>query len=181
MNGFLRRQRARSRRRARAWRQDHPRLHWLLTAGGCLRWERESVARGVAAGPFYRIYAHRGIQTLLDVDRLPDAAEAIFPECLALSWVSNPFTMLPLYWLFNWIGEFIFGFLLKPDLFFAPILNNAMREMLLGLLGSLLIATPVAALGYTLTLQIWTRMERKLQARRVQRQRPVAEDARTSD
>jgi len=180
MNGFLRRQRARSRRQTRAWRQNYPRLHWLLTAGGCLHWERERVARGVAVGLFVGLTPTVGVQTLLMLIGCL-LLRGYFPAAFLVSWISNPFTMLPLYWLFNWIGEFIFGFLLKPDLLLLPILNNAMRELLLGLLGSLLIATPVAALGYTLSLRIWTRLEQRLQTRRAQRRGPVIKHTRAAD
>ena len=138
--------------------RNHPRLKALLTLGGCLHWECGTVARGVAIGLFIGLTPTVGIQTLLMLIGCI-ALRGYFPAAFAVSWISNPFTLFPLYWLFHWIGEIIFGHLLRPDLFFAPVIDNAMRDALLGLLGSLLIAGPAAALGYTLVIRIgkrWT-------------------------
>lgn len=169
MKQFLKRQHRRSRKQSRRWRQEHPRLYALLTVGGCLHWQRESIARGIAVGLFVGLTPTVGIQTLFILIGCI-AVRGYFPAAFAVSWVSNPFTIVPMYWLFNAIGDFIFGHLLKPDLLLAPVLDNALREALLGLLGSLLIATPAAALGYTLAIRIGKRWSRERQLRKAARQ-----------
>ena len=159
MHQFLRRQRIRSRKQSRQWLRNHPRLQALLTLGGCLHSERETVARGIAIGLFIGLTPTVGIQTVLMLIGCI-ALRGYFPAAFAVSWITNPLTLVPLYWFFHGIGDFIFGHLLKPDLFFAPVIDDAMRDALLGLLGSLLIAGPAAALGYTLTVRIgkhWSR------------------------
>lgn len=66
------------------------------------------------------------------------------------TWVSNPLTLVPLYWLFENIGSlFISGSILSPDTAAAwPILQFVTSGTLKMLLGSLFIATPMAILSY---------------------------------
>lgn len=168
MSGFVRRQIIRGRQRFRNWQRNHPRLNWLLHAGGCLHWDRESVARGIAVGLFVGLTPTVGIQIVFMLIGCM-LLRGYFPAAFAISWISNPFSMLPLYWLFNVIGEFIFGYLLKPDVFFSPLLGDAGREILFGLLGSLLIAIPAAVAGYSIALRVWSYLSRKLEHKRAAR------------
>lgn len=76
-----------------------------------------------------------------------------FPAAFAISWVSNPLTMAPLYWGFHKLGEVVFGRLL---IFTGEngYLGKIGNEMLFTLLGSLLIAAPTAILGYQVALRM---------------------------
>lgn len=136
------------RRRGHNWLANHPRLwHWLFITG-CLRGGAEAAARGVAVGLFIGLTPTVGIQTILMI-LCCIILGANFPVAFAMSWLSNPITMAPLYWGFHQLGKFLQG--LAP---FARnplpdwMLDGTVAAMLFTFLGSLLVAVPFAVGGY---------------------------------
>ncbi|MHA7833012.1 MAG: DUF2062 domain-containing protein [Algiphilus sp.] len=151
------------RARGHAWMLRHPRVQAVLEASGCLRGGAEAVARGVFVGLFVGLTPTVGAQTLFMISGCI-IVRGNFPAAFAVSWVSNPFTMAPLYWGFHAIGQVVFGSL--P--FFASgawYLDGFIDEYLFAVLGSLLIALPAAMAGYAVS----HRLSAVLRARRLAR------------
>jgi len=96
------------RRRGHDWLQAHPRVAAALRLGGCLRGGPEPVARGLAIGAFVALTPTAGFQTVLMVVACI-VLRANFPAAFAISWISNPFTIAPLYWAFHELGETLLG------------------------------------------------------------------------
>lgn len=73
-------------------------------------WEfkRENVARGVAIGLFVAMIPIIPFQTVLTI-LLSILFRANIPIAFLTSWVSNPFTIVPLIFLTYYIGEWILG------------------------------------------------------------------------
>jgi uncharacterized protein len=139
------------RRRAQGWLITHPRTRRLLQVTGCLRRGTEAGARGVAVGLFIALTPTVGIQTLL-LAGICMLSRANFLAAFAVSWVANPFTIGPLYWLFHQIGESVFkvlfgGVWALPGAF----VDGVGDELLFTAIGSLLVAVPAAIAGYWIT------------------------------
>lgn len=135
-----------------AWLQGHPRTRLALEATGCLRKGPEAVARGIFIGLFVGLTPTVGGQTLLMILGCV-LLRGNFPSAFAVSWVSNPLTMAPLYWGFHGLGEAMFASLpfFNSD---AWYLRGIGQEILFAGAGSLLIALPVALAGYATSLRI---------------------------
>lgn len=146
----------RVRMQGRQWLERHPRVQRTLGYSGCLRTDRQSVARGVAAGLFVALTPVFGVQTLvlLVVCML---LRANFPVAFAASWISNPFTIGPLVLAFNALGRAVFGPLAAPLSARAGVADDALLQTQLTILGSLLIAVPVALSGYAAALWLQRR------------------------
>ncbi|MDX1587659.1 MAG: DUF2062 domain-containing protein [Oleiphilaceae bacterium] len=162
---FIRRQRW----QMRLWLQSHPRITAFLERTGSLHVDEQALARGAAMGLFIGLTPTVGVQTLL---MLAGAVllRANFPAAYLLSFVSNPLTMGPLYYGFHETGEALLRAvpLIPPEsgpvmALGEEIMNNAMTT----LLGSLLIATPAAMLGYAVAYRMWRLRQARVQARRM--------------
>lgn len=133
------------------WLGQHPRVHRILHAAGSMKGEPEAIARGVAIGLFIGLTPTVGFQTALMLAACLLLA-GNFPMAFAASFISNPFTTAPFYWGFHELGETVLLALpmtsLRPDAWF---LQGAGDELVFTVIGSLLIAGPVALLGYSLT------------------------------
>lgn len=140
------------RQRAHLQLKSWPRLRQLLDTTGTLRGETETVARGIGIGLFIGLTPTVGFQTILMIIGCL-LMRGNFPAAFAVSWISNPLTMAPLYWGFHKLGEAVFGRLI---IFSGEngYLGKVGDEMLFTLLGSLLIAAPSAILGYRIALRI---------------------------
>ncbi|MFO8154934.1 MAG: DUF2062 domain-containing protein [Pseudomonadota bacterium] len=142
------------RARGHNWLLSHPRLRATLQYMGSLKGGPEAIARGVAIGLFIGLTPTVGFQTVL---MLIACALFVgnFPAAFALSFVSNPLTMAPLYWLFHVLGETVFAalppFSGASDVWF---LRGVGSEIVLTLLGSLLIAGPAALAGYLVSRRL---------------------------
>lgn len=93
-----------------------------------------------------------------------------FPAAFTMSWVSNPLTLPPLYWLFHEIGERLFGGWLKTVIKGSEWFDEALFDILATALGSLILAVPIALIGYLTSLgvsEVWHR--RRHQARQQRR------------
>lgn len=137
--------------RAHAWLGRHPRLHNMLHGRGVIRGGPESIARGVAIGLFIGLTPTVGFQTVLILMGCLLVA-GNFPSAFVASFVTNPFTVAPLYWAYHELGEAIFTALpvlsSDPDVWY---LQGIGADIVFTLTGSLLIATPMAVIGYLLS------------------------------
>lgn len=149
--------------RGERWRQ------WLLRSG-CFRLLREPMARGVAIGLFVGLTPTVGFQTALMLAGCL-LIRGNFPAAFTMSWVSNPVTLPPLYWLFHEIGERLFGGWLQSVIKGSDWFDEALIDVLATALGSLILATPIAVIGYLTSLgvaEVWHR--RRHQAREQRRE-----------
>ena len=151
------------RARGHAWLADHPRTLDALEFTGCLRKGPEAVARGVAVGLFVGLTPTVGGQTLLMVLGCA-VTRGNFPSAFAVSWVSNPFTVAPLYWLFHGIGEALFKNLplFASGAWFVQGIGD---NIVFAALGSLVVAPPAALAGYLLSHRISAALARRRAAR----------------
>jgi len=122
----------------------------MLRWSGCLNTGGEALARGAGIGAFIGLTPTVGFQTVLMIAGCM-LLRGNFPAAFAVSWVSNPVTMAPLYWLFYELGAALYG---AAGLRWldggAEGLSGPTDEMLTAGVGSLLLAFPVAALVYFL-------------------------------
>lgn len=149
------------------WLRRYPRVHRVLDATGCLKGGAEFMARGVAVGLFVGLTPTVGFQTLLMIVGCM-IARGNFLAAFVVSWVSNPFTMGPLYWGFHILGETLLRALpLSVDSSPAWFMKGPGEPMVFTITGSLLIAVPAAAAGYLVS----QRISAAIAARRRQRGR----------
>ena len=134
--------------RGHNWLVRHPRLwHWLHVTG-CLRSGPEAAARGVAVGLFIGLTPTVGFQMVL-MFVASMVFRANFPVAFAVSWLSNPLTMGPLYWAFHQIGKLLYTFVpFVRDPVPPWMLEEPAETMFFTLMGSLLVAVPFAIGGY---------------------------------
>lgn len=139
------------RRRIRDWGRYHPRTLAFLERIGCMRFDRGVMARGVAVGLFVALTPTLGVQTLLML-ALCVLFRANFAVAFAVSWISNPFTLGPLYLGYYFLGELALSPLI---LSLSSLWNTDFAGTLLDALyfvsGSLMVALPAAAAGYGLS------------------------------
>ncbi|SFD43335.1 hypothetical protein SAMN05660831_01627 [Thiohalospira halophila DSM 15071] len=149
------------RRRGHRWLSGHPRLQRVLEVSGSLRSHPEAIARGVAVGLFVGLTPTVGFQTALMITACILVA-GNFPAAFAVSWISNPFTMAPLYWGFHSIGMTAVavwpGPLPPADAWFFQGVGD---ELIFTGVGSLLVAIPVSVGGYFLTHRLTALLARR--------------------
>lgn len=142
------------RRRGHNWLESHPRLRSALHIGGCLRTGPEPMARGIGVGLFIGLTPTVGFQTVLMVIGCI-ILRGNFPAAFAVSWVSNPVTLAPLYWAFHRAGEAVYSLIgLLPDSDSGSPLQIFANDLLVTSTGALVIATPVAGIGYFLASRL---------------------------
>jgi len=134
----------------------------------------KAMARGVSMGLWVSFTPTVGFQMLI-VALLAVPLRANVAVALAMVWISNPITVIPLYFAYYWLGTIVLG---VPPLLYAD-LRGLLRALFatdpgsivaafrtLGtevglpmLVGSFWIATVAAALAYPMTLR-WARRRR---------------------
>ena len=139
--------------------RKHPRLRlfcrWLQPAN-LWHLNRRSVPGAVAVGLFWAFIPS-------PTQMLPAAATAIalrvnLPLSLALSWIANPFTMAPMFYFNYRIGTWLLD---RPERSFSIELSWNWLTRELGLLwqplflGSVVVATCAAVLGYCSVHTLW--------------------------
>jgi len=132
------------------------RLRNRLHATSTLKGGSEAIARGIAIGLFIGLTPTVGFQTALMITVCVLLA-GNFPVAFATSFISNPFTVAPLYWGFHELGEAAFAVL--PVIFThndGGILWGVVDQIVFTGVGSLLIATPVSVGAYLLTRLVLT-------------------------
>lgn len=171
------------RSRVRDWLQAHPRISGLLERGGCLHVDEFALARGIAVGLLVGFTPTVGIQTFMMLAGSL-AFRANFIAAFIVSNVSNPFTIAPLYYGFNRLGDWL---LRQLPISHAPISglgDEVARETLAMFLGSLVIAIPAGAVGYFVFLWLWRKLGLHLPIRKAAQSQPEADaeaDTDTSD
>ena len=157
-------------RRGHEWLRRYPRVRRLLEATGCLKGDAEAMARGVAVGLFIGLTPTVGFQTPLMILGCV-LMRGNFVAAFMVSWVSNPFTMGPLYWGFHTVGQGLFRLLpLQPDEASAWMLRGPGDEMLFTVVGSLLVAVPAALIGYLVSHRLSVVLAARRQRRRLKAQ-----------
>lgn len=154
--------------------KSHPNLQCfgeLLHDPNLWHLNRRSLSGGMAVGLFFAFLP-------MPMQMIGAAAGAIFfrvnlPLSVALVWITNPFTMAPVFYAAYKIGTFLMGIHPKPmpdNVTFDWIFNTLETIWQPFLLGSLVLGTMSAALGY-LTVRIFWRLQvnRLWQIRREQR------------
>ena len=139
------------RTRFRQWLRRNPKSLKLLRRFRCLGTDAESLSCGLAVGLFFGLTPTVGFQTpLLLASCL--MLNANFPIAYVSTWISNPFTVAPLYLAFNWLGGLIIGpvALSEQTSSAYPWLAVLLEEGLQMTAGSLMLALPTATLGYLL-------------------------------
>lgn len=140
-------------REGRKWSRDNPWITRWLESIGCLHGDQYSTARGIAIGLFIGLTPTVGIQIILMLLTCR-FFRANFLAAFAVSWVSNPLTMAPLYYGWNQLGELVFSWLLAPMARLSGISGKILTESTYMIAGSLLMAIPAAMGGYALSLWI---------------------------
>ncbi len=153
MNRRARQRFERLREKSLGWLDRHPRTARLLDVTGALGTGTHQVARGAAAGLFVALIPVFGVQTLLLL-LVCVVARANFPVAFLVSWISNPFTIGGIVLAGNLAGRAFFGPLAEPLAESGNVADIAAGQTLLTFLGSLVIAMPVAILGYAVALWI---------------------------
>lgn len=157
---FVRAQRRR-RERAREWLRAHPRITRWLERMGCLHIHDAAVSRGVATGLFIALTPTAGIQTLIMLFACW-LLRANFVAAFAVSWVCNPFTIGPLYFLYHRLGEALFGWLIVPLIRWPGVSGEVIEDGAFMVAGSLLVAPAAAFGGYFLAVWLlWRRRKRR--------------------
>jgi uncharacterized protein len=161
---LLRRSR-RERGRVRAWLAGHPRLEAFLTRTGSLHVDEYAIARGVAMGLLVGLTPTMGLQTVL---MLLGAMlfRANFLAAYAVSFVSNPLTLAPLYFAFHELGDLVLSWLPVSLPEVVGLEEQIVHDAKAMLIGSLLLAIPAAVAGYFLAIWLWRKRQRRTEARR---------------
>ncbi|MDT8449047.1 MAG: DUF2062 domain-containing protein [Wenzhouxiangellaceae bacterium] len=153
------------RHRIRDWIEAHPRLAKILERGGCLHIDETTLARGIAVGLFIGMTPTVGVQTMLMI-AASFAFRANFFAAFVVSNISNPFTMAPLYYGWNRLGNYLIEHLSIEPVVLNGLGEEVAFETLAMFVGSLVTAVPVAAAGHFLFLWLWRRLGLHLPIRR---------------
>lgn len=141
------------RREGRRWMERHPRLaRFLFTRIGCLDTGPYALARGVSIGLLIGLTPTVGVQIVMMIVACY-LFRGNFLAAFALSWVTNPLTVGPLYYGFHQMGELVFGPLLAPLAELSGLRGDIVEESVTTLLGSLVFAIPAAVSGYFICLK----------------------------
>lgn len=161
--------------RVRQWLRDHPRISKLLERGGCLNVDEFALARGIAVGLLVGFTPTVGIQTVMMlVGSL--SFRANFIAAFIVSNVTNPFTMAPLYYGFNRLGNWLLQRLPVSPAPIEGLGDEIAHETLAMFIGSLVIAIPASAIGYFVFLWLWRRLGLHMPARKAPHTAPDDED-----
>lgn len=135
------------------------RVRRWLRRSGCLTFKRDPIARGIGIGLLVGLTPTVGLQTVLMLAGCL-LVRGNFPAAFAISWLSNPFTLPPMVYAYHELGEWLFGSWVRDLLEGSDIASNALIGMLNTALGTVLIAVPIALIGYFASLgisEVWHR------------------------
>lgn len=137
---------------AQLWLRSHPKVRKLLRVTGCMETHPAGIARGIAVGlmaSLTPIFGFQMIALVLGCTLL----RANFLAAFLISWISNPFTVAPLYWSYHQIGRALFS---SMPLFGTsqPYMQGLGDEVIFVALGSAVVSIPCTILGYLLTYRI---------------------------
>lgn len=148
----------RARIRTRAWLRRHPRIRAFLHRTGSLDVDEYTLARGVAVGLFIGLTPTVGIQTALMLGASA-LLRANFPAAFLASCLNNPVTFPAFYFGFNQLGEVLMRYLPIRFTSLSDLEEEIAEETVALLLGSLVVATPVAVVGYFVFLYVWRKLD----------------------
>lgn len=156
----------RERERVLAWLARHPRLEAFLARTGSLHVDEYAIARGVAMGLLVGLTPTMGIQTVL---MLLGAVlfRANFLAAYAVSFVSNPLTVAPLYFAFHELGEVAMSWLPGSLPEVGGLEQQIIHDAKAMVMGSVLMAVPATVAGYFLALWLWRKRRQRTEARRL--------------
>lgn len=137
-----------------------------------------SIARGAALGTFVALTPTVGIQMFL-VTILALPLRANIPIPLALVWLSNPLTVIPMYYCYYWLGTLVLGLETRGYRALAMRFSEQMRAMgsqgplaslqTLGaevlwplMVGSVILATVLAIPAYQIGLRLAARRRARM-------------------
>jgi uncharacterized protein (DUF2062 family) len=146
------------------------RMRRWLQRSGCLTFRREPIARGVGVGLLVGLTPTVGLQTVMMLAGCL-LIRGNFPVAFAISFVSNPFTLPPMVYAYHQLGKWLFGSWAKTLFEGSDLIDDALIALLSTALGTVLIAVPVALIGYFASLgisEVWNR--RRHEAREKRRQ-----------
>jgi len=146
------------------------RMRDWLRRSGCFRFDRESVARGVAIGLLIGLTPTVGFQTVMMLLACL-WLRGNFPVAFAMSCISNPVTLPAMIYAYHELGERLFGSWVRLLVDGDSGLDAAWSGLLTTALGSLLVAVVLSLLGYFTALgisEVWNR--RRHHARRQRRE-----------
>lgn len=148
---------------AQLWLRSHPRVRKLLRVTGCMETHPRGIARGVAVGIMVALTPIFGFQ-MLGIVLGCTLMRANFLAAFLASWISNPFTIAPLYWSYHLIGKAIFS---GVPLFGTsqPYMQGLGDEIIFVALGSVVVVIPCTILSYWLAY----RMAHRIALRRQQK------------
>lgn len=138
----------------------YPRCGRWLASMGCLHPDSYALARGVSIGLLIGLTPTVGGQILMMIVACT-LFRGNFLAAFAVSWISNPLTMGPLYFAFNQIGEAVFAPVLAPLTRLSGLGGDIIEESVTTFLGSLVVAIPAAIGGYFFSLWAARRRTRR--------------------
>ncbi len=146
------------------------RVRQWLRRSGCLAFRREPIARGIGIGLFVGLTPTVGLQTVMMLAGSL-LVRGNFPAAYAISWVSNPFTLPPMVYAYHELGKWLFGSWAQALFKGSDAVDNALIAVMSTVLGTLLIAIPIALLGYFASLgisEVWHRRRHRAREKRRQ-------------
>lgn len=146
------------------------RVRLWLRRSGCLSFKRDPVARGIGIGLLVGLTPTVGLQTVMMLAGCL-LVRGNFPAAFAISWVSNPFTLPPMVYAYHELGRWLFGSWARTLFKGSDAIDDALIALVSTALGTLLIAIPIALIGYFASLgisEVWHR--RRHEAREKRRQ-----------
>ena len=148
----------------------HRRLRYLYLRFIRMRGTPAEIARGTAVGVFSGMYPFFGFQTILSV-AIAAICRGNKIAAAAATWVSNPFTYVPIYafnfqvgrWLLQAQDSFVFT---RQSL--GEILTAGSHLALVMLVGCTVVGGVSAAISYVVTLRLVDRVRARLRSSRKQ-------------
>ena len=115
------------------------------------KWNKRTISRAFAVGLFCA-FMPIPLHTLLAA-----ALAVVFSSSMALVWVNNPITMVPIYYYTYKLGSYILGMELDPNFVFTLeyILENLTTTTIALCVGGLIVSPIAAILGYITILLIY--------------------------
>lgn len=131
------------------------------------RFEKKAIARGVAIGLFFSCMTIVPFQMILAA-LIAMQLRANLPIAVAMTWVCNPLTIIPITYLNYYVGNLIlrgqgsaivfhsssWKFYSYED-FWAPMAANIIEFGKAFFVGSIIVASMLAALSYFLIIFLW--------------------------
>ncbi|AKS40485.1 hypothetical protein WM2015_94 [Wenzhouxiangella marina] len=144
------------------------RVRQWLHRSGCLTFKREPIARGIGIGLLVGLTPTVGFQTGMMLAGCL-LIRGNFPAAFAISWVSNPFTLPPMIYAYHELGEWLFGSWVRAHFEGSDATDGALIGLMNTALGTVLIAIPIALIGYFASLgisEVWHRRRHHARAKR---------------